>query len=154
MTPVDCDTQADAQASAGQPTRVQVLDVGDRVSALFSWGEQEGVIVRAWTKQSNGVVYDWSADNAVRSLHVGQPRRSLTRVGGDLQVGDWVRVDGDCETLRTPDVEHIHGEVGIIVDTIAGGVKGDFVVYVPCLLDAYECDISQLTRITRAEALA
>lgn len=82
----------------------------------------------------------------------GQDRQ--TCASGNLQPGDWVRVTGPCKTIRGTALVPIEEEVGLIVDTYAEAEGADFLVCVRGLADLYECRAPQLTRITRAEALA
>jgi len=140
-------------ARAIPETRIQVLDVGDWVTHAGLGGE--GVI----TGNQLGTVLDYAvewADSIDRYTMIrnGWRRSQLIRIGGDLQPGDWVRVKGECETVRSTDRELIDDETGLIVDTYEEAEGPDFLVCVRGLADLYECRADQLTRITRAEALS
>lgn len=130
-------------------SRVQVLDVGDRVQVLDTSDRlqgREGVVIRVADER-----------HVVAIPGIGQiggyERSDLERIGGDIQVGDWVRVSGTVEPFWSCEKEELDAEAGVIVDEIAEG-EGDFLVYVLTEADVYECCTDQLTRITRAEALA
>lgn len=70
-----------------------------------------------------------------------------------LDVGDFVRVTGTVEPTWTSAEEELDDQAGLIVG-ITHDDWADFLVYVFDEQEVYECFESQVTRITKAEALA
>ncbi|MFC6662906.1 hypothetical protein [Deinococcus multiflagellatus] len=97
-----------------------------------------------------GDLYSVVLEGSVQRVRHGWTREQLTRVGGDLQLGDCVRVTGECDTTG----ERLDRALGVIVDDYAEAEGPDFRVFVLGQSDAYECPVSQLTRIPKREALA
>ncbi|MVN88746.1 hypothetical protein GO986_18570 [Deinococcus sp. HMF7620] len=127
----------------------QVLDVGD----IARYGEHEGVIARISGERHVLVVAGCGQIGGLR-------RSDLTRVGGDMQIGDWVLVQGNCLQSNCVDYSVLDNQLGLIVDDYpemegdASQSGPDFLVFVQGEGQAYSCLTSQLTRVSRAEALA
>lgn len=125
-------------------SRVQMLDVGDRVVH----SGHAGVIVGV-ERITDGYTYtvDWGG-NADGMSRAGWSRSQLARVGGMLQKGDWVRVSG---ASRDGLYQVCMDDRGLITDDFA---SGGFQVFTWRHQMAYKFQAADLTRITRAEALA
>lgn len=135
----------------------QVLDIGDQVRPADQ--RIAGAIAGLCVTEPLTVIEVLAEPDMYRirnpdGLIVTGGRPGMERIGGDLQPGDWVRVTGKCKTVRGTDREDIEDEVGLIVDTYEEEGGPDFLVCIRGLADLYECRTPQLTRITRAEALA
>lgn len=127
----------------------QVLDVGDQAS----FGKQAGMIARIVGERHVLTIVG-------RGQLGGLTRSDLTRLGGELQVGDWVRVQGTCMNGNGVGYTALEGALGLIVDDYPavdgepGQDSPDFLVFVQGEGLAFVCLADQLTRISRAEALA
>ncbi|RJF74991.1 hypothetical protein D3875_03055 [Deinococcus cavernae] len=132
-------------------SRVQVLDVGDRVQPSDTRLRHlagETVVIGLDPREPDS--YRLATTTGV-VITAGRP--GIERIGGNLQLGDWVKVQGRIEPTTTCDWTDVANAIGIIVDVYEDS-DVDFVVAIPELNDLYECRTKDLTRITRAEALA
>lgn len=139
-------------------TRRQVLDVGDVVLSLHApnarWKRHEAIILGLAggryriAPKSGGLVVD---------VDMGWDRHELERVGGDLQLGDWARVEGECRSAQTGNTSvDLDGDVVLLVDTCTDEFGDEiFLVFRREMPSINAIAVpAQLTRITRAEALA
>ncbi|WP_034355344.1 hypothetical protein [Deinococcus phoenicis] len=132
----------------------QVLDVGDCV--IHRMTRSPGVIVGVEAVLGgSSYTVDWTRTaSRERYSRFGWSGSELSREGGDLQPGDWVRVTGRCEQGSTTDVDELLDALGLIVDDFSEEGAPDFLVFVLGEQRTYECSVHQLIRITRVEALS
>lgn len=139
-------------------TRRQVLDVGDRVQCLPGARYMLGTITfidENRAQQSGEVTVTWDRDDQSGNgpfTQEGWTPGDLERLGGDLQLGDFVTVTGTCLSAQCSD-DHfsLAGEFGLIVDDYEDGA---FMVHCMGEVAAVQARPDQLNRITRVEALA
>ncbi|WP_295823092.1 hypothetical protein [uncultured Deinococcus sp.] len=130
----------------------QVLDLGDQVKilrhGLTELVGQEGVIVGDEGRYS---VWLPEVDDHNIALTHGWVAHHLERLGGELQLGDFVTVKGRCPAVEYYDHISLDGERGVIVDDFEDGM-----LMVHCMGEvvAVKARPDQLTRITRAEGQA
>lgn len=138
-------------------TRRQVLDVGDRVTHVLTRAEGVVVAVESITDQLSHCV-DWIGVLPRQSyVRTGWNPLQLRRVGGDLQLGDWARVEGECLSAQTGNTSvDLDGDVVLLVDTCTDEFGDEiFLVFRREMPSINAIAVpTQLTRITRAEALA
>lgn len=136
---------------------VQLLDVGDHVVInRTGWGAQQAVVIadREYLGWEEGAAdYALAATGGYVQGVAFIQRHEITRCGGDLQVGDFVRVTGRCEQAHTSDIDELDAETGIIVDDFEAAEHADFLVYVHGECRVYECRARHLTRIRRGEVV-
>ncbi|BDP42891.1 hypothetical protein DAETH_28600 [Deinococcus aetherius] len=131
------------------------LDLGDTVTCRSTGALGVVTCVEVLGTGERAYTVEWAqAFDRVRHSRCGWSREELEREYGNLQVGDWVYVTGECEQRSTTDVDELNEELGVIVDDYAEAYAPDFLVFCPGEGRAYECTTAHLTRITRAEALA
>ncbi|MHA0043906.1 hypothetical protein [Deinococcus sp. PEB2-63] len=129
----------------------QVLDLGDQVKilrhGLTELVGQEGVIVGCEGRYS---VWLPEVDDHNIALTHGWVAHHLERLGGQLQLGDFVTVTGEGMDLEGHAWD-LSGERGVIVDDFEDGT-----LLVHCMgeVAAVQARPDQLTRITRAEGQA
>lgn len=129
----------------------QVLDLGDQVKilrhGLTELVGQEGVIVGCEGRYS---VWLPEVDDYNIALTHGWVAHHLERLGGELQLGDFVTVTGEGVDLEGHAWD-LSDERGVIVDDFEDGT-----LLVHCMgeVTAVQARPDQLTRITRAEGQA
>lgn len=138
-------------------TRRQVLDVGDQVTHAGTGAA--GVVVQV-EQVIDGPSYavDWDSLWQRRTYsRVGWSPAQLVREGPELQLGDWARVEGECRSAQTGNTSvDLDGDVVLLVDTCTDEFGDEiFLVFRREMPSINAIAVpTQLTRITRAEALA
>lgn len=144
-------------------TRRQVLDVGDRVQCLPGGRYMLGTITfidENRAQQPGEVTVTWDRDDQSGNgpfTQEGWTTGDLERLGGDLQLGDWARVEGECRSAQTGNTSvDLDGDVVLLVDTCTDEFGDEiFLVFRREMPSINAIAVpTQLNRITRAEALA
>lgn len=134
-------------------SRVQILDVGDRVTHNSTGRPGVVVSVEAIT-DGHYYTVDWGT-NAYSMSRAGWSRSELTRVGGALQIGDLVKVEGEVVDAG---VAHLRSTVNwseaVVTDVHPTYGEVAVVPANPLRNSVFRTSVDALTRITRAEALA
>ncbi|OLV20168.1 hypothetical protein [Deinococcus marmoris] len=127
----------------------QILDAGDEVVITRdSWSAQQACVV---SMDEYGTYTLAAEGGSAAGLILHMKRTELIRCNGDLQIGDWVRVNGTCEQAVSMDVDTLEDEPGLIVDDYPEKGGPDFKVFLQGENRPYECRAGQLTRVARKD---
>ena len=125
---------------------VQVLDLGDLVNRpLASIDDRTGVIIGIQDNYTLAVL----SGQQPRMVWRGIARSDLQRIGGDLQVGDFVRVEGEVRAPGVGEWSTVSWDTALIT-----GFGWEETCYIAPLhrTSQYQTRLAALTRITKAEA--